>query len=86
MVDLVNNRGMMTSLLAIGAAGAAVYGITKGMQNGTLQKVPQTISKALNNQNVQQMTQTAQNMMNSQDGQQLTNALKDMGTNNQNMQ
>ncbi|MEC5423938.1 hypothetical protein QGM71_10595 [Virgibacillus sp. C22-A2] len=58
----MNNRGMMT-LLTIGAAGAAIYGVTRGVQNGTFQKLPQTISNALNNQNAQQITEPLQNMM-----------------------
>lgn len=29
MVHEMNNRGMMTSLLTVGAAGAAIYGIKK---------------------------------------------------------
>ncbi|WP_152657808.1 hypothetical protein [Oceanobacillus sp. CFH 90083] len=89
----MNNRNMMTSLLALGAAGVAAYGVTKGIQNGTFQKLPQTISNALNNQNVQQLTKPIQNMMGNQGGQQLTNAvqqgaskLQQMGNNNQSMQ
>ncbi len=66
-----NRRGMMTTLLTIGAAGAAVYGITRGIQNGTFQRLPQTVSNALNNQAVQQMqmTQPLQNMENNQNTQ-----------------
>ncbi|RYG72131.1 hypothetical protein EU245_11630 [Lentibacillus lipolyticus] len=46
----MNNRGgMMTSLMALGAAGAAIYGIRKGMQNGTLQRMPQAVSNMMNN-------------------------------------
>ena len=87
MVYEMNNRGMMTTLLTVGAAGAAIYGIKKGMESGTLQKLPQTFSKAANNQNVQQMTKAATNLMDNQDGQQqLTNALQQMGSNNQTTQ
>lgn len=66
-----NRRGMMTTLLTIGAAGAAVYGITRGIQNGTFQRLPQTVSNSLNNQAVQQMqmTQPLQNMENNQNTQ-----------------
>ncbi|HEX6594352.1 MAG TPA: hypothetical protein VF095_07170 [Bacillota bacterium] len=61
----------MTTLLTIGAAGAAVYGITRGIQNGTFQRLPQTVSNSLNNQAVQQMqmTQPLQNMENNQNTQ-----------------
>lgn len=48
-----NRRGMMTSLLALGVTGAAVYGITRGVRNGTFQ---QTVSTMRNNQQGQQMT------------------------------
>lgn len=87
----MNNRGMITSLLTIGAAGAVIYGITRGIQNGTFQNLPQTISNTLNNQNVQQLTKPLQNMMDNQNSQQLTNELQQgasnlMGDNNQNMQ
>ncbi len=61
-----NQRGMMTTLLTIGAAGAAVYGITRGIQNGTFQRLPQTLSNAFNNQTVQQMAKPLQNMTNNQ--------------------
>ncbi|MFD1849315.1 hypothetical protein [Oceanobacillus bengalensis] len=64
----MNNRGMMTSLLTIGAAGAAIYGITKGVQNGTFQKLPQQMTSAMqnvmNNQTVQQFAEPIQDMMN----------------------
>ncbi|SET67439.1 hypothetical protein SAMN05216389_12013 [Oceanobacillus limi] len=60
----MNNRGMMTSLLTVGAAGAAIYGIRKGIQNGTFQRLPQQLTNAMNSQTVQQMTQPIQNMMN----------------------
>lgn len=63
----------MTSLITIGAAGAAIYGITKGVQNGTFQKIPQTLSNAfqntMNNDTVQQVAQPLMNMMNNQNEQ-----------------
>ncbi|WP_156520740.1 hypothetical protein [Oceanobacillus sp. Castelsardo] len=66
----MNNRSMMTSLLTIGAAGAAIYGIGKGMQNGSLQKIPQQVSNmvqnTLSNPNVQQVTEQFQSMISSQ--------------------
>ncbi|WP_077596276.1 hypothetical protein [Oceanobacillus kimchii] len=83
----MNNRssGMMSSLLAIGAVGAAIYGIRKGMQNGTFKNLPQTISNALNNPMAQQMTQPLQSMTNNQSGQQLAGAAKS-GTNSMQQQ
>ncbi|MFC2949812.1 hypothetical protein [Virgibacillus sediminis] len=75
----MNNRpGMMTSLLTIGAAGAAIYGITRGVQNGTFQRLPQTVSNAMNNPQVQQIAKPLQNMLqnnqNNQGGQMNQNA------------
>lgn len=68
----MNNRNMVTSLLAIGATGAAIYGITRGVQNGTFQKLPQQVTNALQNtMNNQQMAQQPiQNIMNNQKSQQ----------------
>ncbi|MFC3040471.1 hypothetical protein ACFOGI_09460 [Virgibacillus xinjiangensis] len=60
----MNNRpGMMTSLLTIGAAGAAIYGIRKGVRNGTFQRLPQTVTNAMNNPQMQQMAKPLQNML-----------------------
>ncbi|KAB7709172.1 hypothetical protein F9802_03440 [Bacillus aerolatus] len=50
-----NQRGMMASLLAVGATGAAIYGISRGLRNGTFQQLSQTVSNALNSQPIQQM-------------------------------
>ncbi|MBP1969174.1 hypothetical protein J2Z83_001277 [Virgibacillus natechei] len=76
-----NRRGMMTSLLAVGAAGAAIYGITRGVRNGTFQRLPQTLSNAMNNQAVQQIAKPLQNMATNQNIQPLANNLQS-GTNN----
>lgn len=65
-----NQRGMLTSLLTIGAAGAAIYGIAKGVQNGTFKQLPQTVSNAMNNSQVQQLMQPMKNMPGNQQGQQ----------------
>ncbi|MGP4038715.1 hypothetical protein ACTWP4_02220 [Gracilibacillus sp. D59] len=55
----------MNRLLAAGAAGAAIYGITKGVQNGTFQRLPETVNNALNNNGrMQQFMQPIQNMVN----------------------
>ncbi|RKQ29668.1 hypothetical protein [Oceanobacillus halophilus] len=83
----MNNRGMMTSLLTIGAAGAAIYGITKGVQNGTFQKLPQQVSNAvqnsMNNQTVQQIAEPIQNMMSNQNQTNQTNSSIDIPSDNQ---
>ncbi|MFD2046496.1 hypothetical protein ACFSTA_19330 [Ornithinibacillus salinisoli] len=80
----MNNRGMMTSIITVGAAGAAIYGITRGIQNGTFQRIPQTVSNAMNNQTVQQWTKPLQNMMNQngQQGQQGMNMANDQQSTN----
>lgn len=63
----MDNRGMMTSLLAIGAASAAVYGIKKGVENGTFQRIPKNVSNAMsnvmNNETVQQIAEPLQTML-----------------------
>ncbi|WP_257348834.1 hypothetical protein [Pseudalkalibacillus decolorationis] len=66
-------RGMMTSLLALGTTGAAIYGITRGVRNGTFQQLPQTISNVINNAQNQQMTNPLEEMTNNQALQQMTN-------------
>ncbi|GEN31410.1 hypothetical protein HNQ35_001919 [Cerasibacillus quisquiliarum] len=53
-----NRRGMMTTLLTIGAAGAAVYGITKGIQNGTFQQMGKQVQNMMNHTGVQEVTST----------------------------
>ncbi len=78
-----NRQGMMTSILAIGAAGAAIYGITRGVQNGTFKNLPQTISNALNNSGAQQLTQPLQNMTTNQNVQQLSSAIQGETDNSQ---
>ncbi|WP_430789762.1 hypothetical protein VBD025_04700 [Virgibacillus flavescens] len=65
-----NRKGMMTSMLTIGATGAAIYGITKGVQNGTFKRMPQAVSNAMNNSQTQQFMKPIQNMANNQDNQQ----------------
>lgn len=67
---MANQRGMLTSLITIGAAGAAIYGITKGVQNGTFKRLPETLSNVMNNPQVQQMTNSLQNMTGNQNDQQ----------------
>lgn len=91
-----NQRGMLTSLITIGAAGAAIYGITKGIQNGTFNRLPQTVSNVLNNPQVQQLTKPLQNMTGVQNNQQVSTPLQgeaatqnlqqQMGNNEQNIE
>lgn len=58
----------MNSLLKIGAAGAAIYGLSKGLQNGTIQKIPKQVSNVvqstMNHQSVQQFTNQVQSVFN----------------------
>ncbi|KKB38019.1 hypothetical protein [Bacillus thermotolerans] len=57
-----NQRTVMTSLLAAGAAGAAIYGISRGMRNGTIQQMTQNVTSALTtNQPMQQIANTVLN-------------------------
>ncbi|RDW18331.1 hypothetical protein CWR48_12175 [Oceanobacillus arenosus] len=53
-----NRQGVMTALITTAAAGAAIYGITRGVQNGTFQRLPGQLSNAMNNPAVQQLTNT----------------------------
>lgn len=48
--------------LTLGVIGAAIWGIAKGMQNGTLKQFTKDISNKLNMQNAQQMMQPLQQM------------------------
>lgn len=41
--------GIMNKALTIGAASAAVYGIRKGMQNGTFEQLPEKIGNIFSN-------------------------------------
>lgn len=61
---------MMTSLLAMSAAGAIIYGVRRGVRNGTFQRWQQTISNAMNHPQIQQMMQSLKNMINNQGMQQ----------------
>ncbi|MEK4028006.1 MULTISPECIES: hypothetical protein [Bacillaceae] len=61
-----NQGGMMTSLLAVGAAGAAIYGISRGIRNGTFQQLSQTVSNTFNNQSVEQLANSVLGMTNNQ--------------------
>jgi len=48
--------------LTWGAIGAAIFGVARGLQNGTLQQFTKNISNKLNLQNAQQMMQPLQQM------------------------
>ncbi|MDL4839786.1 hypothetical protein [Aquibacillus rhizosphaerae] len=70
--------GLVNKVLTVGAASAAIYGIRKGMQNGTFQRLPETINNALDNPQIQQFMQPIQNMVNNQNqsGVEPTNAVQ----------
>jgi len=68
-----NQNGVMTSLLAVGAAGVAIYGISRGIRNGTFQQLSQTVSNALNSQPVEQLTNSVLGMTNNQSSQNQNN-------------
>ncbi|MFU0791925.1 hypothetical protein [Virgibacillus proomii] len=76
-----NNRSIMTSLVTVGAIGAVIYGVSRGIQNGTFQRWQQTLSNAMNNPQVQQLMQPLNNMTNNQGMQQTTSNLQS-GINN----
>ncbi len=78
-MNMNNRQGVMTAVITTAAAGAAIYGITRGVQNGTFQRLPQQLSNAMNNPTVQQVAKPFQNMANNQNLQDLTNTL---GNNN----
>lgn len=52
----------MVKFLTLGVIGAAVWGVAKGLQNGTLQQFTKNISGKLNMQNAEQMMQPLQQM------------------------
>ncbi|MBP1969391.1 hypothetical protein J2Z83_001495 [Virgibacillus natechei] len=63
-----NRQVMLNSLITIGAV-SAIYGITRGVQNGTFQRLPKIFSNAMNNPTIQEIRQPLQNMINNQDSQ-----------------
>ena len=71
--NTVSKRIFLKQILSnnlIGAAGAAIYGITKGVQNGTFKQLPQTVSNAMKNPQMKQLMQPMQNIMGNQNSQQ----------------
>ena len=86
----MNNRnGIFTSVLSLGAVSAAIFGIVRGMRNGTFQPflqsirgslmgstVPQISQGMMNGQAAQNMTQPLQGMMNNQGSQQQSSTQK----------
>ncbi|OCA89074.1 hypothetical protein [Pseudobacillus wudalianchiensis] len=68
-----NQGGIMTSLLAVGAAGAAIYGISRGIKNGTFQQLSQTVSNSLDNQAVEQIANSVLGMNQNQSSQHRNN-------------
>ncbi len=71
-----NNRGMMTSLFTVGAASAIIYGVTRGIRNGTFQRWQQTISNVVKNPQTQPIMQPLQNTVNQQSTEQVTSSLQ----------
>ncbi|GAA0432736.1 hypothetical protein GCM10008983_06680 [Lentibacillus halophilus] len=78
-------NNVMTSVMAVGAAGAAIYGIRKGMQNGTFQRMPQSISNMMNN-NQMQNNAKQQSAGGNMPTQQFTSQMKNSTTGSQNKQ
>ncbi len=64
-----------------GVIGAAILGVARGLQNGTLQQFTKNISNKLNLQNTQQMMQPLQQM--TQPLQQMTQPLQQMNQSQQ---
>ncbi|MDM5233879.1 hypothetical protein [Lysinibacillus pakistanensis] len=62
--------------LTWGVIGAAILGVARGLQNGTLQQFTKNFSNKLNLQNAQQMMQPLQQM--AQPMQQMTQPLQQM--------
>lgn len=58
-----NKKGMTTSLIAAGVAGAAAYGISMGMQNGSFQNMSQKLSNSMNNSTMQDIAKPLQDML-----------------------
>lgn len=48
--------------LTLGAIGAAIYGVVRGVRNGTFQQLTQNMPNKLNMQNLQQITKPLQQM------------------------
>ncbi|MET4559634.1 uncharacterized protein YoxC [Lysinibacillus parviboronicapiens] len=67
--------------LTWGAIGAAIFGVARGLQNGTFQQFTKNISNKLNLQNAQQMMQPLQQM--AQPMQQMTQPLQQMNQSSQ---
>lgn len=53
---------IIVRMLTLGAVGAAIYGIVRGVRNGTFQQWAKNIPNKLNMQNLQQATQPLQQM------------------------
>ncbi|GIO23566.1 hypothetical protein [Oceanobacillus sp. J11TS1] len=58
-----NQKGMITSLIAAGVVGAAAYGISKGVQNGSFQNMSQKLSNSMNSSTMQDMAKPLQDML-----------------------
>ena len=49
-------------LLTLGAIGAAIFGVARGMKNGTFKQLTRNIPNKLNRRSLQQMTKPLQQM------------------------
>lgn len=49
-------------LLTLGAIGAAIFGVARGMKNGTFKQLAQSIPNKLNMQTLQQATEPLKKM------------------------
>ncbi|WP_080875757.1 hypothetical protein [Oceanobacillus timonensis] len=58
-----NKKGMTTSLIAAGVAGAAAYGISMGVQNGSFQNMSQKLSNSMNSSTMKNMAEPFQDML-----------------------
>ncbi len=54
--------------LALGVIGAAIWGVTKGLKNGSIQQFTKDISNKLNMENAQQMMQQMSQPFQQMDG------------------
>ncbi|MFD1064902.1 hypothetical protein [Oceanobacillus locisalsi] len=58
-----NKKGMTSSLIAAGVAGAAAYGISRSVQNGSFQNMSQKLSNSMNSSTMKNMAEPLQDML-----------------------
>ena len=81
---ILRKEVLLVRFLTWGVIGAAILGVARGLQNGTLQQFTKNISNKLNLQNTQQMMQPLQQM--AQPLQQMTQPLQQMNQSSQQSQ